>query len=92
MSHRGIAVATGPVLAREFKPYVRGDLVAMNAAIMAARKPGARVPDTSEHGTPQGYKRHQAKREKACDACYRAKQVVNRKYKEARKARGHGDG
>ncbi len=58
------------------KPYVRGDLVELNARIMAERAERPRGLATG-HGTPAGYRRHRRAGEQACVPCLEAERARN---------------
>lgn len=59
-------------------------LVAMNAAILAARPPdrefGGRPDGAPGHGTKAGFSRHRKAREKPCEACRAAARAAQRRY------------
>ncbi len=65
-----------PGVPAPLKPYVRGDLVELNARIMAERAARPRGLDTG-HGTPAGYRRHRRAGEQACVPCLEAERARN---------------
>ncbi len=67
-----------PGVPMPLKPYVRGNLVELNARIMAERTETPRSVRPL-HGTTAGYKRHRRAGEQACEACLEAERENARK-------------
>ncbi len=68
-SIRGFLPWMPPGVSAPLKPYVRGNLVELNARIMAERAAGVRTPDSRAHGTVNRCRKHLRDGETPCVPC-----------------------